>query len=61
MQGTVLSIARLDSGVATVLLCVVANEKQGAYSQKEYTDTYERIAVTAIRQLIRNVTEFVRY
>lgn len=61
VHGTIMSIARLDAWVATVVLCLVEREKRGGQRQKEYADTFGRMLETATKQVIGNIGEFVKH
>lgn len=60
VDATVISIARLDVWVATVIRCSVVRVRYGGYRQKEYGDTYARIVGTVIWQIFSSVMELVK-
>lgn len=51
-DGTIMSIARLNSWVKTVVRCLGKWEKSEGHRQKEYGNTYARRVGTATKQLI---------
>lgn len=59
LKGTIMSIARLDACVATVICCPVENEKCGGHRLKEYANTYLRIVQTSTRELVGNARKIV--
>lgn len=59
VEGTIMSVARLDAWNATEVSCLVERETCGGHGQQQYTDTYGRMMEVAIKQLIGSVRELV--
>lgn len=59
VDGTITSIARLDTWMATVNRWLNEGAKHGVYRQSEYGVTYAKMAVAVRSQLIENVMEIV--
>lgn len=54
-------IVMVGAWEATVVHCIVKNEKHGGHCQKVYTDIYGIIVRTATMQLIGNIRKFVKH
>lgn len=61
MNRTILSIARLDIWVPSVVHCLRKRKKGGRHRQKNYSDAYKGKVDTAIKKLLENETKFVKY
>lgn len=58
-DGTLLSLTRLDSCVATVVQNLVLQEMKGSYKQKQYCDLFETVVQVVTSELFRTVHHII--
>lgn len=61
LEGAVMSIARLNASVATVVASSICMENRGGYRLKEYGDAFGKMLEIATKQLIGSIDQFVGY
>lgn len=60
VESSTAQLAHLDAFIATVMTFLTKPEKRGGSRQKIYADTYSSYVNTAIKQLVRRVSSFLK-